>query len=98
MSDRRRMQRYVLGTPLTGAIMPMHDVVIEKLEGERITVLSPTAHDDNEDLMIHVATASGLESHRTRVISNTPTSSGGTLQYRIELRIFEEAREEGDES
>ena len=81
MSDRRRTQRYVLGTPLTGDIMPMHDVVIEKLDGERVTVLSPSAHDDSEDLMIHVSTSSGLESHRTRVISNTPTSSGGALQY-----------------
>jgi hypothetical protein len=98
MSDRRRTQRYVLGTRLTGDIMPMHDVVIEKLEGERVTVLSPSAHDVSEDLMIHVSTSSGLESHRTRVISNTPTSSGGALQYRIELRIDEEARDEGDES
>ena len=60
MSDRRRTQRYVLGTPLTGDIMPMHDVVIEKLDGERVTVLSPSAHDDSEDLMIHVSTSSGL--------------------------------------
>jgi hypothetical protein len=98
MSDRRRTQRYVLGTPLTGDVMPMHDVVIEKLDGERVTVLSPSAHDDSEDLMIHVSTSSGLESHRTRVISSTPTSSGGGLQYRIELRIDEQARDESDES
>jgi hypothetical protein len=98
MSDRRRTQRYVLGTPLTGDIMPMHDVVIEKLEGEHVTVLSPSAHDESEDLMIHVATPNGLESHRTRVISSTPTSSAGALQYRIELRIREDARDEGDES
>lgn len=46
MSDRRRAQRYVLGTPFTGDIMPMHDVVIERLEGSHLTVLSPSAHDE----------------------------------------------------
>jgi len=98
MSDRRRAQRYVLGTPLTGDIMPMYDVVIERLDDSRVTVLSPSAHAISEDLMIHVSTTSGLESHRTRVISNTPTSSGGTLQYRIEMSIDEDERDEGDES
>ena len=97
MSDRRRAQRYVLGTPLTGDIMPMHDVVIERLDGSRVTVLSPSAHVVNQDLMIHVSTSSGLESHRTTVVSNTATSSGGSLQYRIELRIDEDAHEEDGE-
>lgn len=98
MSDRRRAQRYVLGTPLSGDIMPMHDVVIEKLEAQRLTVLSPSAHTVGEELMIHVSTSSGLESHGTRVLSTTPTSSGGALQYRIELSIHEHERHESDES
>jgi hypothetical protein len=97
MSDRRRAQRYVLGTPLTGDIMPMHDVVIARVDGPRLTVLSPSAHTANEDLMIHVSTTTGLESHRTRVVSSTLTSSGGALQYRIELLIDEDERgQEGD--
>ena len=87
MSDRRRTQRYVLGTPLTGDIMPMQDVVIERLEGARAFVLAPSPHTSDEDVMIHVATSHGLESHRTKVISSTPTSSGGSLQYRLELAI-----------
>ncbi len=95
MLDRRRTQRYVLGTPLSGDIMPMHDVVIERFDGDRVTLLSPSPHAVDEELMIHVATSSGLESHRTRVISSTPTSSGGTLQYRIELTIDPEGKERG---
>jgi hypothetical protein len=94
MSDRRRAQRYVLGTPLTGDIMPMHDVIIERLDGPRVTVLSPSAHSVDEDLMIHVSTTSGLESHRTKVISSTPTSSGGGVQYRLELNIDEGEHED----
>lgn len=87
MSDRRRTQRYVLGTPLTGDIMPMQDVVIERLDGARVTVLAPSPHASNEAVMIHVSTSNGLESHRTKVISSTPTSSGGGLYYRLELAI-----------
>ena len=90
MSDRRRAQRYVLGTPLSGDIMPMHDVVIERFEGPRVTVLSSSAHEVDEDLMIHVSTTSGLESHRTKVVSSTLTSSGGALQYRLELDLEED--------
>jgi hypothetical protein len=93
MSDRRRTQRYVLGTPLSGDIMPMHDVVIERFDGDRVTVLSPSPHSVDEELMIHVATSSGLESHKTKVISSTPTSSGAALQYRIELTIDPQAEE-----
>lgn len=95
MSDRRRTQRYVLGTPLSGDIMPMQDVVLERFDGDRVTLLSPTPHAIDEELMIHVATSSGLESHRTKVISSTPTSSGGTLQYRLELAIDPEDKERG---
>ena len=95
MSDRRRTQRYVLGTPLTGDIMPMQDVVIERLEGTRVTVLSPSPHTTDEDMMIHVSTINGLESHRTKVISSTPTSSGGSLEYRLELAIDGDTDVEG---
>lgn len=95
MSDRRRTQRYVLGTPLTGDMMPMQDVVIERLEGTRVTVLAPSAHSVDEDLMLHVATSSGLESHRTKVISSTATSGGGALQYRLELNLDAGAGGEG---
>lgn len=69
--------------------MPMHDAVIERLEGARVTVLSPTAHDIEQKLMIHVSTSAGLESHRAKVISSTATSNGAALQYRIELTLDE---------
>lgn len=98
MSDRRRAQRFVLGTPLSGDIMPMHDVVIEKLDEQRLTVLSPSAHNVGKELMIHVSTATGLESHRTKVISTTPTSSGGALHYRLDLSIHQDELSESDES
>ena len=93
MADRRRTQRYILGTPLSGDVMPMHDIVIEAFSGTRVTVLSPSDHDVNEDLMIHVSTGGGLESRRATVISSTPTSSSGTLHYRLELDVVPASKE-----
>lgn len=93
MSDRRRTQRYILGTHLTGDIMPMQDVVIERSAGTRLTVLSPSPYEVDNDLMIHVSTSSGLETHKTKVMSSTPTSFGGSLQYRLELDIDAELEE-----
>jgi hypothetical protein len=89
LADRRRTQRYILGTPLTGDVMPMHDVVIERLDGSRVTVLSPSAHDIDQELTIHVSTSAGLESHRAKVASSAATSSGSGLRYRLELAIDE---------
>lgn len=95
MPDRRRAQRYVLGMPLSGVIMPMHDVVIERFAGTHAVVISPTAHAVDERLTIHMSTISGLESHHARVVSSTAISSGDTLQYRIELDVDEDrGREE----
>jgi hypothetical protein len=79
----------MLGTPLIADMMPMHDVVIERLDGARVTVLSPSSHDIDRELTIHVSTSAGLESHLAKVTSSKPTSSGGALQYRLELTIDE---------
>lgn len=95
MSDRRRSQRYILGTPLTGDVMPMHDVVIERFAGNHAIVISSSTHAVDEYLMIHVSTGSGLESHRARVVSSTATSTAGALRYRIELDVESDAGEHG---
>ena len=43
MSDRRRTPRYVLGNPLVGDAMPMQDVIVESLSGDRLVVISQSA-------------------------------------------------------
>lgn len=65
----------------------MHDIVIEALSGTRVTVLSPSDHDLDEELIIHVSTGDGLQSRRATVISSVPTSSAGALEYRLELSV-----------
>jgi hypothetical protein len=86
MSDRRRSPRYVLSNPLSADAMSMQDVTVESFSPARLVVTSQHAHAINEELTVHLATASGLESHRTRVVSRSPVSVGGALCYRLELQ------------
>jgi hypothetical protein len=86
MTDRRRTPRYVLRTPLRGEAMPMEDVTIVSYSLDRIVVVSPSSHRVEDELMVHVTTATGLASRRGTVLSSTAVSLDGVLCYRIELR------------
>jgi hypothetical protein len=87
MSDRRRAPRYVLGSPLAGDALPMQDVVVERFSANRLVVISPSTHTQDEELMIHIAMPNGLATHRANVISSKPISVAGTLCFRLELRL-----------
>jgi hypothetical protein len=87
MADRRRTPRYVLDTPLRADAMPMEDVTIEEFSGDQLVVISPSAHESQEDVMIHMTTGQGLTSHTARVMSSRPVSVAGTLCFRVELRV-----------
>jgi hypothetical protein len=86
MTDRRRTPRYVLGPPLRGEAMPMEDVTIESYALDRMVVVSPSLHRVEDELMVHVTTATGLTSRRGTVLSSTAVSRDGVLCYRIEMR------------
>lgn len=80
--------------------MPMHDVTVERFANGRATVLSPSCHDGDEELFIHMRTPEGLRSHAASVVSNAPVSYGGALCFRLELRVSEcgaDARKDGDD-
>ncbi|OLC40020.1 MAG: hypothetical protein AUH43_27500 [Acidobacteria bacterium 13_1_40CM_65_14] len=87
MSDRRRAPRYVLESPLAGEAMPMQDVVVERFSENRLVVISPSSHTQDEELMIHIVMPNGLASHRANVITSQPISVAGTLCFRLELHL-----------
>lgn len=87
MSDRRRTPRYVLETPLAGDALPMQDVTVESFSGNRLVVISQSSHSPDEELMIHIAMAGGLQSRRAKVISSMPICLAGTLCFRLDLRL-----------
>jgi hypothetical protein len=87
MTDRRRAQRFVLGPPLEADALCMQDVVIERIDDDRITILSLTAHEPGERAVINFSTPAGLQSHRTAVLSSTPVAVGPAVQFRVELQI-----------
>jgi hypothetical protein len=90
MTDRRRTPRYVLGTPLSADVMPMHDVTVELFSATRVIVVSSAAHGIGEELTIHVAGMDGPVSHPARVVSCSPVSAAGTLSFRLELEVEED--------
>ncbi len=93
MSDRRRTQRFVLGPPLPADAMSMQDVVVERVVGDRVTIVSLTAHEPGEETVIQVATSAGMKRHRTTVLSSTPIAVGASVQFRVELQMHDSAGE-----
>jgi hypothetical protein len=81
----------VLATPLPGDAMPMRDVTVEQFSSGRAVVISPSAHQPDERLVIHMTTREGPRSHPATVVSISPVSRGGALRYRIELRVDEKS-------
>ena len=93
MPDRRRTQRFVLGPPLPADAMSMQDVVVERIVGDRVTIVSLTAHEPGVETMIQVSTSAGMTRHRTTVLSSTPMAVGASVQFRVELQIHDTAGE-----
>jgi hypothetical protein len=87
MSDRRRTQRFVLGSPLAAEVMSMQDVVVERLSGDLITIVSLTPHEPGQQMIIHLHTSDDPQSHRATVLSSTPIAVGASVQFRVELRM-----------
>ena len=87
--DRRRTPRYVLTTPLAGNAMPMQDAMVERIAGDHLVVIAPTGRRPHEELMVHVAMPDGLDSRHAEVVSSTPVTVRGTLNFRLELLMGE---------
>jgi hypothetical protein len=67
--------------------MCMQDVVVERIEDDRITIISLTAHEPGAHTLINFSTPSGMKSHRASVLSSTPIAVGASVQFRVELRV-----------
>lgn len=93
MSDRRRTQRFVLGPPLPADAMSLQDVVVERIVGDRVTIVSLTAHEPGEETVIQVPTSAGMTRHRTTVLSSTPIAVGASVQFRVALQMHDAAGE-----
>jgi hypothetical protein len=65
----------------------MQDVTVERFSNGRAVVISPSAHQPDEELVIHMTTREGLQSHPATVMSSSPVSVGGGLRFRIELCV-----------
>ena len=72
--------------------MPLQDVTLEHFAGGRAVVIAPSPHCPDEEVVIHLRTAVGLQSQPATVVASAPVTVAGSLCYRIELRV----RDQGD--
>ena len=61
--------------------------MVESLSGTRLIVIAPSSPSVDEELVIHLAMADGLESRRATLISSHPISMSGNVSFRLELRL-----------
>jgi hypothetical protein len=94
MSDRRRTQRFVLGSPIPAEAISMQDVVVERIAGDLVTIVSLTPHEPGHETLIHVPAPGGPRGHRATVLSSTPISVGASVQFRVELRVAPQTDED----
>ena len=88
MSDRRRTQRFDVGPPLKCDVMSMQNVVVERIDDDIVTIVSLTALEPRQHVVVHVTTSNGLQSHRANVLSSTPIAVGASVQFRVELHML----------
>ena len=71
---------------------------MERFSNGQAVVISLSAHQPDEELVIHMASREGLRSHSATVVSSSPVSFGGGLRFRIELCVKEDdqPRAKGD--
>jgi hypothetical protein len=90
MSDRRRAQRFAFRSPATAHLHLVRDVVIEEGGAECLTVLSPSTSPAGETFSLRVRGTEGREATvAVRTVASQPVIVGGSVQYRIVLRVIE---------
>jgi len=67
--------------------MPMQDSVVEELSGDRLVVVAPTERQRYEELIVHLPSDGEVETRSAQVISSTPVATGGSVNFRLELKL-----------
>jgi hypothetical protein len=88
MPDRRRAPRYLLCAPIEGRAVPILEVLVERVDGDDLTVISAQAAAPGDSLVIHFRGADGASTARhVRVQSVSPVLYGNRAQFRLQLRL-----------
>ena len=67
--------------------MPMQDAVVEELSGNRLVVVAPSERQRYEELIVHLQSDGEVQTRSAQVISSTPVTTGGPVNFRLELKL-----------
>ena len=94
MSGRRGHQRLTLGSPTTGALRVLRDVVIERMEHQELVVISQAPTVIGEEMSLELFSGRGCIALRVRVLDSRPVVITGSMRHRLRLMVMTVAPQE----
>ena len=94
MSGRRGHQRSTNGSPGSGAVRVLRDVVIERMDHEELVVISQTPAVTGEEMSLQLFSPSGNIAMTVRVLDSRPVVIAGSMRHRLRVVAMEQAARE----
>ena len=88
MSGRRGHQRLALGSPTTGALRVLRDVVIERMEHQELVVISQAPTVIGEEMSLELFSGRGCIALRVRVLDSRPVVIAGSMRHRLRVMVM----------
>jgi hypothetical protein len=87
MSGRRGHQRLAIGSPATGAVRVLREVVIERMNDEELLVISQTPVVIGEEMSLELFSGSGCMALKVRVLDSRPVVIAGSVRHRLRVMV-----------
>ena len=88
MSGRRGHQRSTIGSPGSGAVRVLRDVVIERMDHEELVVISQTPAVTGEEMSLQLFSPSGNIAMTVRVLDSRPVVIAGSMRHRLRVMVM----------
>jgi hypothetical protein len=94
MSGRRGHQRSTIGSPASGAVRVLRDVVIERMDHEELVVISQGPAVIGEEMSLQLFSPSGCIALTVRVLDSRPVVIAGSMQHRLRVVVMKQGAQE----
>lgn len=91
MSGRRSHQRFDVRLASAGTLRVSKDMVVERMERDELVVTCREPSVRNERLSVHFQDSDPSAALPVTVADSRPIMVGGTVRYRLQLRVSREA-------
>jgi hypothetical protein len=86
MVGRRSHQRFMISAPSEGSLQILHDVLVDRLDRERLTVISRQAGVAGEILTLEFAYADGAQFEMC-ITESRPIVADGAVRHKLTLQL-----------